>query len=93
MAVYNLDINEEIDYIKINWIDYEIWDIPVKIIEKVMTIKTWLFRKDIIEQWRPICQEILELRNKNIDLSNITKEKLFAFIGFIQWKIQKWQIW
>lgn len=93
MTIYNLDANEEIDQIKINWVDYEVWDIPVRIIEKIMQIKTGIFKKDLIEQWRPVCQEILELRNKNVDVSNLTKDKLLAFITYIKWKIQKWQIW
>lgn len=93
MTIYNLDANEEIDQIKINWVDYEVWDIPVRIIEKIMKIKTGIFKKDLIEQWRPVCQEILELRNKNVDISNLTKDKLLAFITYIKWKIQKWQIW
>lgn len=93
MAIYNLDENEEIDQIKINWIEYEVWDIPVVIMQKIMTIKTGYFRKDLLEQWKPICQEILEIRNKNVDLSKLTKEKLFAFIQYLQDKIKKWQIW
>lgn len=84
MATYNLDANEEIDQIMINGVEYEIGDIPVRIIEKIMAIKTGFFRKDLVEQWRPICQEILEIRNKNVDLSNITKEKIYAFITYIQ---------
>ena len=93
MATYNLDANEEIDNIKINGVDYEVGDIPIVIIEKIMQIKTGFFKKDLIEQWKPICQEILELRNKNADLSNITKEKMYAFITYIKNKIEKWQIW
>lgn len=93
MAVYNLDANEEIDNIKINGVDYEVWDIPVKIIEKIMQIKTGWFRKDLVDQWRPVCQEILEIRNKNVDVSNITRDKLFAFITYINNKVEKWQIW
>lgn len=93
MTTYNLDANEEIDFIKINGIDYEVGDIPMRIIDKIMEIKTWLFKKDIIEQWRPICQEILEIRNKNVDVSNLTRDKLFAFINYIKWKIQKGQVW
>jgi len=93
MATYNLDANEEIDTMTINGVPYEVGDIPVRIIEKIMAIKTGFFRKDLIEQWKPICQEILELRNKNVDLSNLTKEKLFAFITYIKWKIEKGQIW
>lgn len=89
MAVYNLDINEEIDNIKINGVDYEVGDIPVRIIEKIMQIKTGFFRKDIVEQWKPICQEILEIRNKNVDVSNITKDKMFAFITYINNKLEK----
>ena len=93
MAKYNLDENEEIDDFTINGIEYEVWDIPFQIIEKILNIKTWIFKKDLIEQWRPICQEILEMRNKNVDLSNLTKDKLFAFITYIKWKIEKWQLW
>lgn len=37
-----------------------------------------------MDQWRPICQEILEIRNENVDLDNLTKEKLFAFITYIK---------
>lgn len=84
MATYNLDANEEIDQIMINGVEYEVGDIPVRIIEKIMAIKTGFFRKDLVEQWRPICQEILEIRNKDVDLSNITKEKIYAFITYIQ---------
>ena len=84
MAQYNLDENEEIDQIKINGVEYEVGDIPVRIIEKIMTIKTGIFHKDLIEQWRPICKEILELRNKEINLEDLTKEKLFALITYIQ---------
>jgi hypothetical protein len=41
----------------------------VRIIEKIMTIKTGFFKKDIVEQWKPICKEILEIRNQNVDIS------------------------
>lgn len=93
MAVYNLDANEEIDQIKINWVDYEVGDIPLAIIEKIMAVKVGFFTKDTINQWIPICKEILEIRNKNIDMSGMTKDKILAFITYIKWKIQKWQIW
>lgn len=84
MAQYNLDANEEIDQIKINGVEYEVGDIPVRIIEDIMNIKTGLFKRDLIEQWKPICKEILELRNQNINIDDFTKEKLFAFITYIQ---------
>lgn len=93
MATYNLDQNEEIDQIKINGIEYEVGDIPVRIMEKIMAIKTGWFRKDLVDQWRPICKEILEIRNKDVDIENLTQEKLLAFIQYIQWKIHRWQIW
>lgn len=93
MTKYNLDANEEIDDIKINGVEYEVWDIPLRIIEKILKIQTWIFKKDLIEQWRPVCQEILELRNKDVDVSNITKDKLFAFITYIKWKMEKGQLW
>jgi hypothetical protein len=84
MAIYNLDQNEEIDTMTINGVPYEVGDIPVRIIEKIMTIKTGFFRKDLEVQWIPICKEVLELRNKQVDLTNFTREKLFAFIQYIQ---------
>jgi len=93
MTIYNLDANEEIDLIKINGIEYEVWDIPIAIIEKILNIKTWIFKRDLVDQWKPICKEILEIRNKNVDVSNITKDKLFAFITYTKWKIEKWQLW
>ena len=93
MAIYDLDLNEEIDTIKINGVEYKVWDIPERIIEKIMNIKVWIFNNNIIEKWKPICKEILEIRNKNVDIDNITKEKMFAFIQYIKNKIQKWQLW
>lgn len=93
MALYDLDENEEIDQIKINGVEYEVWDIPVVIIEKILAIKTGVFRKDLLEQWKPICKEILEIKNNNVDIQNITKDKLLAFIQYIKWKIQQWQVW
>ncbi len=93
MAIYDLDANEEIDQIKINGTEFEVWDIPVRLIEKTMMIKTGFFRKDLVDQWLPICKEILEIRNPPIDLSLLTKDKIFALITYIKWKIEKWQIW
>jgi len=93
MATYNLDLNEEIDTMTINSVEYEVGDIPVAIIRKIMAIKTGFFKKDVLDQWKPICKEILELRNKDVNIDSITKEKMFAFITYIQWKIQKWQVW
>lgn len=94
MAIYNLDQNEEIDTIKINGVEYEVWDIPVRIMEKIMNIKTGFFKKDnMVAKWLPICQEILEMRNKNVDLTNLTNEKLFAFIEYINLKLVKMQVW
>lgn len=93
MAKYNLDADEEIDIFTINWIEYEVWDIPMRIIENILEIKTWFFKKDIVEQWKPICQDILEIRNKDVDISNLTKDKIFAFITYTKWKIEKGQLW
>lgn len=54
------------------------------IIKKIMAIKTGFFKKDTLDQWIPICKEILELRNKDVDVGGITKEKMFGFITYIQ---------
>lgn len=40
MATYNLDANEEIDTLTINGVPYEVGDIPIRIIEQIMEIKT-----------------------------------------------------
>jgi hypothetical protein len=93
MAVYDLDVNEQIDIIKINWRDYEIWDIPIYILEKVNKIKWWFFRKEKIEDWIPIFTEILEIRNDNVDLKKLTSKKLSQLILIIKNKIVKWNIW
>lgn len=93
MAIYNLDHNEKIDNFKINWIEYEVWEIPIRIIEKIMDIKVWFLTKDneLMKKWKPICKELLEVRNKNVNIDNIQKEKLLALITYIKWKIEKQQ--
>jgi len=90
---YNLDENEEIDNIKINWINYDVWDIPLTILEEILEIKTGLFSKSLMNQWKPICKKILEIRNNNINIDNLTEKKLLAFIQYIKNKISKWQLW
>jgi len=93
MAIYNLDQNEEIDTMTINGVQYEVGDIPESIVAKIMKIKTGVFRRDLEAQWMPICKEILELRNNQFDIANLTRDKLLSFIQYIQWKIQRWLIW
>ena len=84
MTVYDLDKYEDIDQIKINGVEYEVGDIPLSIVAKINKIKTGKNRKDIMDQWKPICTEILSIRNKNVDLSNVGEEKIKAFIHYIQ---------
>jgi hypothetical protein len=93
MAVYDLDKNEKIDDFTINWVEYQVGEIPIRIIEKIMQIKVWLFTKDeeLLKQWKPICKELLEVRNQNVNIDNIQKEKLLALITYIRWKIEKQQ--
>jgi len=93
MATYNLDHNEEVDSIKINGVWYEVGDIPYSIIVKIRNIKTGMFDKSLDVQWRPIIKEILEIKNKDVNVENLTKDKVFWFIKYLKRKLGKWQIW
>lgn len=90
MAIYDLDQNEEIDFIKINWVEYLVWDIPILILQKIKKIKVW---KNSIKQRKDICKEILSIRNWDVNIYYITKDKLMEFILCINNKIEKWQVW
>jgi len=89
---YDLDKNEKLDSMKINGVEYAIGDIPVKIMERIMNIETWFFKRSITKSWLPICEDILKIRNENVNISNITDNKLLAFINYINDKILKWQV-
>lgn len=93
MAIYDLDKTEIIDVIKINWKEYKVWDIPTSIILKIKKIKSWIFWflwKSIEDQWVPIIKEILEIKNENVNIENISKKQIFWFVSFLKDKILKW---
>lgn len=92
MAIYDLDKNEEIDYIKINWIEYQIWDIPLDIENDILKISTFTKEEKLVKQWKKIMYRILKIRNKDVNIEDISIEKIKAFIIYLKNKIEKWQI-
>lgn len=88
---YNLDIDEQIDTLSLYWKEYEIWDIPLEICQDIVDIDT---TKNTKQQWIPIIESILKLRNElNIDLWKISDDKLTKIIQLISLKVSKWKIW
>ena len=89
---YDLDQNEEIDIIIINWKEYKVGDIPTYLMEKIQKIKTWFFGKNNIEVWKPIIEEIIWIKNKDFKIENLTNEKIYSFTDLILLKLEKWAI-
>ena len=84
MTVFDLDANEIVEAIKLNWREYLIWDIPDWIIKRILSVKTGIFRRDLITQLKPIARDILKIKNDNIDMDLITDDKILALINWIK---------
>ena len=91
MAIYDLDKNEEIDIIKINDKEYKVWDIPPEIIRKILKINTMFTSEDkLYKERKNIMEEILKIRDDDVNLEYVSKDKILAFAVYIQNKILKW---
>lgn len=91
--VIDLDLNEDIDYIKLNGREYQIGIIPQRLLERVNAIDTTKGLDDLLIQWRDLAKDILEVRNDVINMDHITDEKLGAFIKYILDKVaKKWYV-
>lgn len=89
MKIYNLDENEKVDIIIINWKNYEIWDIKPKILEKIKNLPTiWIWHKKFLQKWREIVFEILEMKNSEIDYENISEKHILQIIEIISNRIK-----
>lgn len=89
---YDLDQNEEIDIIIMNWQEYKIWDIPLVLMEKILKINTGIFSWNTAEKLRPIINEIVLIKNKDFKIETLTDEKIFNFFRMLNLKIEKWAI-
>ena len=88
---HDLDKNEEVDIIKINDIEYKVWDIPPEIIRRILKVNTLFTSEEkLYEEWENIMEEILRIRNKEVNLKYVSKDKILAFAVYIQNKILKW---
>lgn len=88
----NLDENQELYIFKLWEYSFEIWDIPEKIKEKIITdLDTFLFsnKKNTIEKWKEIIVEILKIRHKKVDITNLWEEHIKKIIDVIIKKIKK----
>lgn len=89
MKIYNLDLNEEIDILRIWWKDYKIWDIKPKTIEEILKLPTiFIWHKKFLQKWREIIIWILEVKNDEIDLSIISEKHIMQIIEIISKKIK-----
>lgn len=93
MAVYDLDKNEEIDYMTINGKEYEVGDIPLDIIQEIYKTDIYSSEKKLKEKWIKIMKKILSIRNKDIDIDKISDDKIKAFIIYLKDKADRWWIW
>ena len=84
MKVYDLDLNEQIDILKIWNKEYKIWDIPPKIIKEIQNIPTkFISDENFFKKWRKIIKEILELKNDNVEMENFTTKHIKEIIKII----------
>lgn len=90
MKIYDLDVNEKFDIIKIGERDYKIGDIPVWIYKKIQWLNTW-FSSDrkFFEKWKEIIIEMLEIKNEDIDVSKLRKQHILKIIDIILNKIKE----
>lgn len=86
--IINLDLGEEIDVIKLNGREYEIGDLPLLVLQKVNNVDTTGGLAVLLQEWRAIAKEILEIRNDAVNMDAVTDEKLTAFIKYILDKVK-----
>lgn len=89
MQVFNLDENDDADIIIIWNAKYEIWDIPVRIYEKIQGIKTRLLSEQMIaNKWKKVIIELLEIKNKVVEKDKISDKHILKLIEIISNKIK-----
>lgn len=88
MEIYDLDIDEKIDIIKIWDNEYKIWDIKPSIIKKIQNIPTiFIWDKKFLEKWKKIIEEILLMKNKEVDMSDFSEKHISKMISIISKRI------
>ena len=89
MKIYDLDVDEKFDIIKIWKREYEIWDVPVWIFERIQKINTsFITDNKLFEKWRWIIIDMLEVRNKDVDISKLRESHILQIIKIISDKIK-----
>lgn len=77
----------EIDIVKLDWISYEIWEVTIDQMMKIWQVDlSW--KTGVYEQRREIVKDILFVRNPNVDINNIWRDKIEAFIRYLIEKIR-----
>ena len=79
---------EEIDTVQLNGVKYDIGDVTAEMMQKIWAVD---LESDvsIYDQWRPIVKEILEIRNENVNVDDLWRDKIEALIRFLIEKIKK----
>lgn len=89
MKIYDLDLNEEVDILKIWDKEYKIWDIPPKIIREIIEIPTIFTSNDaFINKWVIVIEKILKLKNKEVNMENFSVKHIEKIIKIISNRIK-----
>lgn len=85
MEVYDLDLNEQIDILKVWGKEYKIWDIPPLIIKEIIEIPTvFASDKSFFFKWVKIIERILKIKNTEVNMDDFTAihiEKIITIIS------------
>jgi len=89
MKVYDLDLNEQVDIIKIWDNEYKIWDIPPKIINEIIKIPT-IFTSDktFFFKWIKIIEKILKIKNTDLNMDDFTVKHIKKIIEIISNRVK-----
>lgn len=94
MKTYNLDRNEVIDEVIIDNKKYLIGDIPVKYIEEIINLPL-IFTTDakFTKNIKELFTKILSIKNDDVDLQNVSNEKMKDLLVILQNRVRQWQLY
>ena len=89
MQIYDLDVNEKPDVVIVGGVKYEIWDIPPSIYAKIQKISTKITTDEyFMNKWKDIIEELLKIRNKDVNIKYNNTTHILKIIEIITHKIR-----
>lgn len=90
MQIYDLDINEDFDILKVWDREYKVGDVPIWIYDKIQKMSTrFSSDKNFIKKWREVIIEYLKIKNKVVEENKISTKHIMKMIEIISNKIKK----